>query len=52
MKYTTIDEVNAIHDMILQRYGGGRGCTDSGKVAAFVTRVQNLAFYENVTDIF
>ncbi len=52
MKHVSAKEVDAIHDMILQRYGGGSGCADPSKISALMTRVANYAYYENVTDVF
>jgi len=46
------EEVIALHDGLIARYGGLSGMSDAGRVEALVSRVINRELYEGETDIY
>ncbi|CAI0786285.1 type II toxin-antitoxin system death-on-curing family toxin [Serratia entomophila] len=52
MRWVSASEILIFHDKILQRFPGVQGMPDAGRAEAIIHRVQNLAHYEGVTDLF
>lgn len=52
MIWISAQEVITFHDRILQRFSGVAGMADPGRATALISRVQNRAYYEGITDIF
>jgi death-on-curing protein len=52
IKHVSPQEVIALHDALIARYGGLPGTPDPGRVEALVGRVINHEVYEGVSDVY
>ena len=52
INFVSPEEVIAFHQRIIRSTGGAAGKIDRERVEAMILRVQNLYFYENITDIY
>ncbi|EFD5279793.1 type II toxin-antitoxin system death-on-curing family toxin [Escherichia coli] len=52
MRHISPEELTAIHDANISRYGGLPGMSDSGRAEAIIGRVQARVAYEEITDLF
>lgn len=52
MRHISPEELIALHDANISRYGGLPGMSDPGRAEAIIGRVQARVVYEEITDFF
>ncbi len=52
MRHISPEELIALHDANINRYGGLPGMSDPGRAEAIIGRVQARVAYEEITDLF
>ena len=52
MRHISPEELIALHDANISRYGGLPGMSDPGRAEAIIGRVQARVAYEEITDLF
>ncbi|HAW3297972.1 TPA: type II toxin-antitoxin system death-on-curing family toxin [Escherichia coli] len=52
MRHISPEELIALHDANISRYGGLQGMSDPGRAEAIIGRVQARVAYEEITDLF
>ena len=52
MRHITAEELIALHDANITRYGGLAGMPDAARAEAIISRVLNREMYEQITDCF
>lgn len=52
MRHISPEELVALHDANISRYGGLPGMSDPGRAEAIIGRVQARVAYEEITDLF
>ena len=52
MRHISPEELIAIHDANISRYGGLPSMPDSGRAEAIIGRVRARVAYEEITDLF
>lgn len=52
MRHISPEELIALHDANINRYGGLPGMSDQGRAEAIIGRVQARVAYEEITDLF
>ncbi|MCV5274446.1 type II toxin-antitoxin system death-on-curing family toxin, partial [Escherichia coli] len=51
MRHISPEELIALHDANINRYGGLPGLSDPGRAEAIIGRVQARVAYEDITDL-
>ena len=51
MRHISPEELIALHDANINRYGGLPGMSDPGRAEAIIGRVQARVAYEEITDL-
>ena len=52
MRYVSAEELIALHDANIARYGGLPGMADTGRAEAIMGRILTRAMYEEITDLY
>lgn len=52
MRHISPEELIALHDANISRYGGLPGMSDPGRAEAIIGRVQARVAYEEISDLF